>query len=170
MLVQHIRLLYKCLQRFYFSFVSSIASRTYVPIRSHGFVKINDSTYVGTNVCSNGLVIYGKGTVKLGAYTHTGKNIKIYTENHDYLNSSHIPYAPSRFILKSVNIGDFCWIGDSVTILPGAVLGEGCIVQAGSVVVGSYPPLSVLGGAPARVFSHRDATQYYLLKNTHSFH
>jgi len=134
--LQAIRPIYKFLQRLYFSFVSLIASRRYVPIRTHGFVKINHRTCVGINVCSNGLVIYGKGTVKLGAYTHTGKNIKIYTENHDYMSSSRIPYASSVYILKSVNIGDLCWIGDSVTILPGSVLGEGCIVQAGSVVVG----------------------------------
>ena len=50
-----------------------------------------------------------------------------------------------------VNIGDNCWIGGSVTILPGVTIGDGCTIGAGSVVVKDIPSYSVAVGNPAKV-------------------
>jgi virginiamycin A acetyltransferase len=47
-------------------------------------------------------------------------------------------------------VGNDVWIGQGVTILPGANLGDGVIVGAGSVVAGDVPPYSVVAGNPAR--------------------
>ena len=52
------------------------------------------------------------------------------------------------------------WIGSRVIILPGANLGDGCIIQAGSVVVGNIPALSIAGGHPVKVFSKRNKEHY----------
>lgn len=43
------------------------------------------------------------------------------------------------------------WIGMNSTILKGVTIGRGSIVAAGSVVVKSTPPYSIVGGVPARV-------------------
>ena len=56
------------------------------------------------------------------------------------------------------------WIGARVVILPGTVIGEGAIVQAGAVVHGKIPPLSIVGGNPAKVFAQRDEIHYRNLK------
>ena len=37
------------------------------------------------------------------------------------------------------------------TILKGTELGEGCIIAAGSLVNGKYPPHTLIGGVPAKV-------------------
>lgn len=50
-----------------------------------------------------------------------------------------------------VTIGDDCWIGGNVTILPGVNIGEGCTIGAGSVVTRDIPPFSVAVGSPCRV-------------------
>ena len=57
----------------------------------------------------------------------------------------------SRVKAKPIIIGAKCWIGFNVSILKGVVLGEECVVSAGSVVTHSFPAGSVIGGNPARV-------------------
>ncbi|VVE84408.1 acyltransferase [Pandoraea sputorum] len=49
-----------------------------------------------------------------------------------------------------VKVGDYCFIGTGSILLPGAVLGKGCVVAVGSVVRGEFPDHSVIAGNPAR--------------------
>jgi acetyltransferase-like isoleucine patch superfamily enzyme len=44
-----------------------------------------------------------------------------------------------------------CFVGASVTILPGVRIGRGAFVAAGSVVTADVPPGTVAAGVPARV-------------------
>jgi len=48
-------------------------------------------------------------------------------------------------------IGDHVWVGSRVTLLKGTDLGAGCVVAAGAVVAGKFPPNCLIGGVPARV-------------------
>lgn len=43
------------------------------------------------------------------------------------------------------------WIGSNATILPGVTLGEHAVVAAGAVVTKDVPPLTVVGGVPAKI-------------------
>lgn len=52
---------------------------------------------------------------------------------------------------KPVVIGDDCWIGGNVVILPGVTIGKGCTIAAGAIVTKSIPDWSVAMGQPARV-------------------
>lgn len=52
---------------------------------------------------------------------------------------------------KPVVIGDDCWIGGHVVILPGVRVGKGVTVAAGSIVTKSVEDWSVVMGQPARV-------------------
>ena len=49
-----------------------------------------------------------------------------------------------------VSIGDNVWIGEGVAVLPGAKIGDGCIIGAHAVVKGEIPPYTVAVGAPAK--------------------
>ena len=69
-----------------------------------------------------------------------------------------------KFHQKSVKIDDFVWIGQRVTVLPGTVIGEGAIVQAGAVVHGKIPAMSIVGGNPAKPFAMRDVVRFKDLK------
>jgi len=53
---------------------------------------------------------------------------------------------------KDIIIGNHVWVGNSVCVLKGAVIGSHSIVGIGSVVTGkSFPDNSILGGNPARL-------------------
>ena len=86
----------------------------------------------------------------------------IQTQNRNY-KGTLLPYDET-FVCKDVKIEDAVWIGMNVLILPGTHIGEGAIIQAGAVVHGDIPSLSVAGGNPAKVFSKRDMEHYNKLK------
>ncbi|WP_299153983.1 acyltransferase [uncultured Tateyamaria sp.] len=54
-----------------------------------------------------------------------------------------------------VIIGRDVWLATRVVVLPGTTIGDGCIVAAGAVLSGTYPAMSIIAGAPAKVVSTR---------------
>lgn len=54
-------------------------------------------------------------------------------------------------IFRSVRIGKYAFIGSGSILLPGADIGDGSIVGAGSVVRGQVPPWTIVVGSPAEV-------------------
>ena len=49
-----------------------------------------------------------------------------------------------------VSIGSNVWLGEGVAVLPGAQIGDGCIIGAHAVVKGKIPPYTIAVGAPAK--------------------
>ncbi|MFC9836888.1 acyltransferase [Rhodococcus sp. NPDC127530] len=71
------------------------------------------------------------------------------------LTVTHNIGEPSRrrgvdHLIKAVRVGRGSWLGGNVTLLPGAEVGEGCVIGAGSVVTGYCEPNHVYAGVPAR--------------------
>ena len=62
-----------------------------------------------------------------------------------------VPPSLRPLSFKSVIIEDNVWIGEGVSILPGAHIGKGAIIGANSVVIGKIPEYSIAVGAPAKV-------------------
>lgn len=52
---------------------------------------------------------------------------------------------------KPVSIEDNVWIGKRAIILKGVTIGKGAIVAIGAVVTKDVPPLTIVGGNPARI-------------------
>ena len=66
--------------------------------------------------------------------------------------SPDIPPIKRTYFTSPVTIGANTWIGESVMILPGAIIGNGCVIGAHSIVrEGIYPAYSMLVGTPARI-------------------
>jgi chloramphenicol O-acetyltransferase type B len=139
-----------------------------------GQVKVNGPSYVtkrttiGNNVHFNGMKIQGKGKISIGDNFHSGWGCIIMTHFHNYNNGLAIPYD-NTYIIQDVLIEDNVWFGINVTVLPGVKIGEGAIIQAGSVLVSDIPPLAIAGGHPAKVFKYRNSDHYYQLKNEKKF-
>lgn len=64
---------------------------------------------------------------------------------------ANLPPRPRE--VRPIEIGDDAWIGQRSIILPGARIGEGAIVSAGSVVRGRVEPYTLVGGNPAVVLA-----------------
>ena len=54
-----------------------------------------------------------------------------------------------------VVIGNDVWIGDRVTLIAGAPIGDGAVILAGAVVTKDVPPYAIVGGVPAKVLYFR---------------
>lgn len=100
--------------------------------------------------------IGGAGGVVIGDNTITGAYLSIHPENHNF-NALDTPIRLQGVSHKGVVIGADCWLGAKVTILDGSTLGPGCVVAAGAVVRGQFPPNAVIGGVPAKVLGVRGA-------------
>ena len=130
---------------------------------------INNKTFLGNNVNFNGMKIYGNGKVTIGDNFHSGPGCKMITSNHNYDSGTEIPYG-TDYIDKDIIINDNVWLGCDVIILGGVTIGEGAIIQAGSVVVKDIPECAIAGGNPANVFKYRDTNHYYELKKAGRYH
>lgn len=133
-----------------------------------GVTLITSNTYLADHVSFNGMIIQGGGKVSIGKYFHSGENCRIICQNHNYDHGSAIPYDDT-YMCKDVEIGDFVWIGTNVMILPGTKIGEGAIIQGGSVVHGEIPPYAIAGGNPCKVFKYRDVEHFKKLKEMGKF-
>jgi acetyltransferase-like isoleucine patch superfamily enzyme len=77
------------------------------------------------------------------------------------ISGSHIfdnPDVPVRFqgtAYGNVSIGEDCWLGTNVVVLPGVTIGKGAVVGAGAVVTKDVPEYAIALGIPAKVVGHR---------------
>jgi acetyltransferase-like isoleucine patch superfamily enzyme len=62
-----------------------------------------------------------------------------------------------------VVIEDHVWIASRATILPGVRIGRGAVVACNSVVTRDVPPMTIVGGVPARVIGTRQSRLDYRL-------
>lgn len=129
--------------------------------------KFSTNTYIGDYCNFNGLRIDGNGRVQIGDYFHSGKEVLLIPDIHNY-EGTRIPYD-EHIIEKEIVIDDFVWIGSRVTILGGVHIGEGAIIQAGSTVVSDIPACAIAGGHPATVFKYRERNHFEKLKQESSF-
>jgi acetyltransferase-like isoleucine patch superfamily enzyme len=96
----------------------------------------------------------GNGGLEIGANTLLSPGVQVITGNH----VSDDPAVPIRFQGTSygkVSIGEDCWLGTNVVVLPGVTIGKGSVVGAGAVVTRDVPEYCVALGLPARVVGHR---------------
>lgn len=103
---------------------------------------------IGCNVDINyGTLISAKQHVKIGDRVMMGNHCIVADSDQPGMSDGAASDDP-----RPVEIGDGAWLAVRVTVLPGAKIGAGAVVTAGSVVAGEIPPGVVAGGIPARVF------------------
>ena len=84
-----------------------------------------------------------------------GPDVFIYTQNHNFRRTDISMDQQGWSDEKPVIIEDDVWIGSRVTILPGVIIGTGCIIGASAVVTKSIPPFCVVAGNLAKVVKNR---------------
>lgn len=138
----------------FFSNLVGLYSRTIIVTRTPEAV-----IEIGDNVGISGTTIYARKGIFIGENTCIGGNCKILD------NDFHPIEAEKRNILlrnrnggnsdlvpsKEIHIGKNCFIGCNSIVLKGTVLGDSCVVGAGTVVTGKFENNCVIAGNPARV-------------------
>jgi len=108
-------------------------------------IKINDYVHIA---CIEKIII--------GNNVLIGSNVLITDHLHGSYQGDNqdSPYsAPDERKLSSqaVSIGDNCWIGDMVSIMPNVNIGSGVIIGANSVVTKDIPNNTIAVGNPCKV-------------------
>lgn len=120
-------------------------------------VVLNDDVHIG---CAN--------HVTIGNNVLIASKVFITDHNHGYYDDAHLdkhesPDVPPLFRSLTedgtVEIGDNAWIGEFVSILPGARIGRGSIIGCNSVVKGTITEYSIAVGTPAKVVKRYDFHQ-----------
>ena len=67
-------------------------------------------------------------------------------------------------ITGPVEIGEYTFVGSHVVIMPGTIIGKGCIVAAYSFLDGKYEDYSIVKGNPAKVIGDTREIDDWLLR------
>ena len=134
-------------------------------------VQINDSNHIaalseisfGNNclIASNVFIsdhnhgIFSDNTLSSTMVNYRFESVRKTLHSHTHPSNC---YAYSDLPTKPIIIGNNVWIGESVIILPGIKVGDGCIIGAGAVVTKDLDRQSIYAGNPARkikFFDHK---------------
>ncbi len=133
-----------------FLFITEYGNKTYEP-----------SVLIGSNVSiGNRFSALSAARIQIGDNNLIASDVLITSENHGIELEESSNYSSLPLTAKEVVIGDGCWIGEKVSIMPGVVLGKRCIVAANSVVTHSFGDGKMLAGVPARVIKHYDYSKH----------
>lgn len=108
-------------------------------------IKIGSGTAVG-----NDFVITSNNSIQIGCDCLLSYRVTIMDHSHA-TGAGLAPVTSGLTEGKPVSIGDKCFIGCNVVIMPGVKLGANCVVGANSVVTKSFETGAVVAGAPAKL-------------------
>lgn len=102
--------------------------------------------HLGRNVFINsGCKFQDQGGIYIGDRALIGHNVVLATLNHPL-----DPELRSCLDPEPIRLDDDVWIGSGSIVLPGVTIGKGSVVAAGAVVNKDVPPMTIVGGVPAK--------------------
>lgn len=130
----------------FFSNLLGLYQRMIIVARGEGIIEI------GNRVGMSGSTIYARERIIIGDDTLIGANCKILDNDFHAIDpNERLNGSPDFLRTNPVVIGKNVFIGCNSIILKGTVLGDNCVVGAGSVVSGQFERNSVIAGNPAKV-------------------
>lgn len=119
------------------------------------YSKIGHDTFINHNA-----YLMDGGTITIGHHCFIGPNCGMYTAVHPTLTNERNQGLERAL---PIVIGDNCWIGANVTILPGITIGSNTIIGAGSVATKDIPSNVIAVGNPCKVL--REITEKDKIQN-----
>lgn len=106
----------------------------------HSMISIGDNVTIGI-----GNFINIHDGLEIGNNVLLGQDVKIYDHDHDIKNYTIEGMKwRNNFSSSPVTVGNNVWIGSNVIILRGTKIGDNCVIAAGSILKGIYPPNSIV--------------------------
>lgn len=118
------------------------------PVHWSSQVKCPKNIQRGTRCPGLAMCCYidGRNGIIIGKNVWIGPKVSIISMNHDP------SYYDQYLTAESIKIGDNCWLGTSVIVLPGVRLGNHVVCAAGAVITESFQEDNILlAGVPAKI-------------------
>lgn len=122
-------------------------------IRSGKNIEIGSNSVINQDTLLDGR----GGKLIIGDNVDIAQETNIWTLEHDPNSDAHETKG------GNVVIENYVWIASRVTILPGIKIGAGAVVATGSVVTKDVPPMTIVGGVPAKRIGMRKSELLYTL-------
>lgn len=116
-----------------------------VVVREDATLIIGDDVYM-----NYGVTIEACHEIRIGNHVLMAPLVSIIDDNRHETEPGSILYK------GPIVIGNNVWLARNVAVIPGASIGDGCVIAANSVVCTDIPPNSLAAGAPARVIRKLD--------------
>lgn len=116
-----------------------------VIVREHASLVVGDDVYM-----NYGATIEAWHEVRIGDHVLMAPLVSIIDDNRHETEPGAVLYK------GPIVIGNNVWLARNVAVIPGASIGDGCVIAANSVVCTDIPPNSLAAGAPARVIRKLD--------------
>ena len=141
------------------------------------FAEIGEGCYIEPPLHAN----FGGHHVHFGDWVYANFNLTLVDDTHIYVGSNTM-FGPNVTIATAghpidpelrgrglqynlpVRIGENCWLGAGVIVMPGVTIGDNTVIGAGSVVTKDIPAGVVAVGNPCRVLrqvGEHDREFYY---------
>ena len=122
------------------------------------------NVHFGKGIYANfNLTLVDDTHIYVGDYTMLGPNVVLATAGHPILPELR-PLAYQYNM--PVRIGNNCWLGAGVVVLPGVTIGDNSVIGAGSIVTKDIPANVVAVGNPCKVLREiNDHDKEYYFKD-----
>ncbi len=118
-------------------------------------------THVGEGVFLNyNTVILDIAEVTIGERSLFGPGCQLITVNHPVHDLEMRRAGWERG--SPITIGQDCWFGAGVIVMPGVTVGDRCVIGAGSLITRDIPDDSLAVGSPARVVRRLNTGEHRL--------
>jgi len=115
-----------------------------VRVKYPWLLRVGDHCWIGEDCWIDNLSL-----VCIGNHVCVSQGVYLCTGNHDWSDPAF------GLIVRPIHVHDGAWLCARAIIGPGARIGEGAVLTAGSVATKSLEPYSVYAGNPATQFAHR---------------
>lgn len=126
-----------------------------VSIHENVYIFAPENLSIGNNVSIHPMCyIDATGGIDIGNNVSIAHASTIMSTSHIF-DDTNTPINNQSVTEKPTKLKNDIWIGAKTTILYGVTVETGCIIGSHSLVNKSTPPLSVMGGVPAKVIKER---------------
>lgn len=124
-----------------------IEKGSYIFTGNH-FVGPRFSMQSGSFINNDGFIDCKNADITVGKNVSIGMGAMLITSTHELGDATDRAGYPESL---PITIGDGCWLGARVTILPGVSIAPGCVIAAGSVVTTNTEENGLYAGVPAHM-------------------